>query len=275
MKKEMITLDGKVNGFAIHDAATDSFVTNKSGAIVLFRNIDLARIYAANVRHLTNPYNYDLCICITGSMIQYDYFEMIDGIYQLYATCDDEETKYFVKPTVIKTINKIGYLVVNNGERVFDKNRGANLSNTFYNEALNSLFRIIKTPSIEPNISSINKDMYGICAQLKNSTAKIHICYNSNIMSINQKRKEEGLRAFRFSKEMDKYTTLYTFIEIDKCEPEWFEGIKQAEQILKMVTESMVANNDAIDSCTYSEIELLWPIPFEGSDDKRFMKKRG
>ena len=113
MKKETITLDGKTSGFAIFNLAAQEFVTNRNGA-VLFRNIDLARMYAANVKKLNNPYDYELYINIMGSMIQYDYFEQVDGKYQFYATCDDVETKYFVEPIVIKNIIKVGYLTVNN-----------------------------------------------------------------------------------------------------------------------------------------------------------------
>ena len=271
MIKETITLDGKTSGFAIFNLAAQEFVTNRNGA-VLFRNIDLARMYAANVKKLNNPYDYEIYINIMGSMIQYDYFEQVDGKYQFYATCDDVETKYFVEPIVIKNIVKVGYLVVNNGERIFDKDKGLTKSNLYYNEALNALYRIIQTPSIEPNISSIGKDKYGIYATLKKSTAKIHICYNSQIMTINQNRKADGLRAFRFDKDMDKYTTLYVFIDIDVSEPDWFEGIDQAQQIINMVA-SFMAEKENINSCKFSEVELWKPISLEGADKKEFVKR--
>lgn len=278
MKKEIITLDGKTSGFAIYNIAAQDFVRNKNG-VVLFRNIDLAKMYAINVKHMNNPYNYELYIVIMGSDIQYDYFEQVDGMYQFYATCDDVETKYFVKPVVVRNIVKVGYLVVNNGERVFDKDKGLAKSNLYYNAAIDALYKLIQTPSIEPNISSVGKDKYGVYATLKKSTAKIHICYNSQIMTINQNRKVDGLRAFRFDKEMDKYTTLYVFIDIDVSEPDWFEGIDQAQQIINMIAESMVEKDEclapahAITSCKFSEVELWKPILLEGADKKDFVKR--
>lgn len=261
MKKEIITLDGRNNGFAIYSIATQDYITNKNG-IVLFRNIDLARIYAANVKHLYNPYEYDLYINILGSMIQYDYFEMIDGIYQFYATCDGVETKYFVKPTQIRVIDTIGYLVVNNGEREFDKTKGFAKANLYYGSVLNAFNTIIKKPSIDPNISSIVKDKYGIVVTVKNSTARIHVCYNSTIMTINQHRKTENFKAFRFDKDMDKFTTLYTFIDIDSSEPAWFEGINKAKVILDKISD-MVLSVEGIESCEFKEISLIKPMLFD------------
>ena len=261
MNKEIITLDGRNNGFAIYSIAAQDYVTNKNG-IVLFRNIDLARIYAANVKHLNNPYEYDLYISILGSMIHYDYFEKINGMYQFYATCDDVETKYFIKPTSIRVIDTIGYLIINNGEREFDKAKGFAKANLYYGATLDALNTIIKTPSIDPNISSIVKDKYGIVATVKNSTAKIHICYNSTIMTINQQRKAEGLKAFRFDKDMDKFTTLYAFIDIDSSEPAWFEGLNKAKSILNKIS-GMITSVEGIDTCVFKEVSLLKPMLFD------------
>jgi hypothetical protein len=259
MEKEIITLDGNENGFAIFNMATNDYVRNKKG-IVLFRNIDLARIYATNLKSMTNPYDYDLYICIQGSMIQYDYFEKIDGVYQFYATCDDVETKYFVQPIETRIVNKIGYLVVNNGEREFDKTKGLAKTTLYFNAAINALDKIVKKAFIDPGLSSIGRDRYGLTASIKNSTAKIHICHNSQIMSTNQHRKAEGQMAFRFNKDMDKFTTLYVFIDIDRGEPKFFNGIDKATELLTSISNIMVESCEGIDSCEFKEIDLIKPM---------------
>ena len=259
MNNEIITLDGKNNGFAIYCLATESYVTNKNG-VILFRNIDLARIYAANVKHMHNPYDYDLYIGIQGSMIHYDYFEKVDGLYQFYATCDDVETKYYIKPYDTRAVKKVGYIVVNNGEREFDKVKGFAKTNLYYDEALKAINVLVKKACLDPNICSIGRDKYGLVANIKNSTAKIHICHNSHIMTINQQRKVDNQIAFRFDKSMDKFTTLYTFIDIDISEPKWFEGIEKAVSILKTISQMMVNSCEDINACEYREIELNVPI---------------
>jgi len=270
MKKEIIKLDGRQNGFAVFNLAAQDFIKNKNGE-VLFRNIDLAKIYAANVKKLNNPYDYDLYIALYGSFIPYDNFEKIDQYYQLYADCNGEEVKYFVEPSYTRNIVKNGYLVVNNGTRENDKDAGIAKSNFYYKEALAAVNKLVRSPFSEPSVSGVQKDKYGICVSLKNTTAKIHICYNSQIMNINQKRKESNLRAFRFDKAMDKYTTLYTFIDIDAFEPEWINGIEMATKIINEISRLMI-ENDKIQSVEYNNIELLWPILLEG---KKESNKKG
>lgn len=275
MKKEIIILDGENNGFVIYNLVTQSFITNKNG-IVLFRNIELAKLYAANVKKLTNPYDYDINISLYGNIIQYDYFEKVDDYYQLFAEDgSEEEVKYFIKPIYNRGINTIGYLVVNNGEREFDKEKGSAKSNLYYRSALESFDKIIKTPSIEPNIESITKDRFGICVSLKRSTAKIHVCYNSQIMTINQERKQNGERAFSFDKDMDKYTTLYTFIDIDINEPKWFDGIGKAKQVIEMVASMMKNSVDSIQNCEFKEINLFKPLFIEKTYNRKDFMKRG
>ena len=274
-KKETVVLDGLNHGFVIYSMITQDYVRNKTGKIVLFRNIDLARVYAAVVKKLYNPYDYSLYICIYDSFIDYEFFEMIDGCYQLYATFDDTTNmKYFIKPTVNINVKRIGYFVFNGGEATTNKEKGVAKCNTYRTVLLNTLNDLLKHPDIKPNISSITKDIYGFCASVKNSTAKIHICYNSQIMTINQERKNNGLRALRFDKDMDKYTTLYCFVTIDQAEIVHFNGIENAMSIIDTIAKNVV-NGTSIMTCEFKELELLYPIFLEDSGIVKGRIKRG
>ena len=269
--KETIILDGKNNGFCIYSIPAQDYIRNKAGNILMFRNIDLARVFAANARKLFNPYDYSLYISCYDSVIDYEFFEYIDGCYQLYA---DGDIKYFIKPIINRNVERIGYLVFNGGEREFDKDKGISKSNTYHKAVLEVLDEMVKRPMDNPTIESIKKDKFGICAQVKFSTTKIHICYNSQIMTINQNRKLNGMRAFRFDKDMDKYTTLYCFIDIDASELGWFEGVTKAQQILNNIAAAVVNKSNAITSCEYKEIELLNPIFLEETPIKRDLNRK-
>ena len=61
--------------------------------------------------------------------------------------------------------------------------------------------------------------------KIKKTSGAINILCNSQIMNINQNRKNYNLRVFHFDREMDKFNTLYFFIQREYYEPEYFGTI--------------------------------------------------
>ena len=273
MEEERIELemDGKTVGIGIFSLIENAQVTSATGEVILFKNIAQARFYAEKVKKLTNPLNYDLNIIIgDNNTIDFDHFDYIDGTYQLYAI--DKRTGqnqiYVIKPVEKYQVDKIGYIVFNNNERIEDPEKGAMTACENFTKVRQAANRLVKFPNRDYALKSIGRYYNNMLLYVKNTSGIINIVYNSQLMNINQNRKNNNLRAFRFDKSMDKYNTLYFFIQKEYHEPDYFRSTEVCQKALEEIVKELKKDNPEIE---LKYIELHIPIEI---DNDIIIKKR-
>lgn len=214
-----LTMNGRTTGIGIYSYVDDCQLKTKNGIPLLFKNISQAKIYVENARGLTNPLDYDFLIVIDGRVIDFDAFDYVNGAYQLYAS---DGNIYNIKPIEKFAVEKIGYIIFNGNERILSGEEGKKINNENFEALKNAANNIAKFPNRENTFESIRRLYDCMTLKIKRTSGSINILYNSQIMNINQNRKNYGLRVFHFDKDMDKFNTLYFFIQREYYEPEYF-----------------------------------------------------
>ena len=234
MNKEY-ELNGLTTGFALWVFAKEDFLKNSEGKRYLFKSLDLAKVYAANDANIKNPYDYKVWLILEDEEIDFDVVEEFEGYYEYFS----ESTRHFIIPKKKDEVLKLGYFVFENGDRTLtDKEYGRKRGRELYGYIREALSDLIKYPYRIPAIDSIYRDSNGhMCASLKDSTCKIHVCYNNQIMTLNQERKELGIRCLPYEKSMDKFVTIYTYITKDIFEPKRFENDLKAIQVQQLIVD--------------------------------------
>jgi hypothetical protein len=217
-----LTMNGRTIGIGIYSILENCQLTTKNGAPLLFKNISQAKIYAENAKGLTNPLDYDFSIVINGSVIDYNAVDFVDGAYQLYAS---DGNIYNIKPIEKFAVEKIGYIVFNGNKRIASPDEGKKANLAIIEAVKDAANNIARFPN-RPNTFESIKRMYDcMTLKIKKTSGAINILCNSQIMNINQNRKNYNLRVFHFDREMDKFNTLYFFIQREYYEPEYFGTI--------------------------------------------------
>ena len=217
-----LTMNGRTIGIGIYSYVDDCQLKTKNGIPLLFKNISQAKIYVENARGLTNPLDYDFIIVIDGRIIEFDAFDYIDGAYQLYAS---DGNIYNVKPIEKFAVEKIGYLIFNGNKRVTSGEEGKKINNDIFEAVKTAANNIARFPNRENTFESIRRMYDCMTMRIKRTSGSINVLCNSQIMNINQNRKNYNLRVFHFDKDMDKFNTLYFFIQREYYEPEYFGTI--------------------------------------------------
>ena len=221
-------LDGKTAGIIIKIG--EDYYKDGKGNLYLFKSLDLAKTYLARDKKIYNPKDYKIYILIKENDNEeiLDYNNMIDyeGIYY-YIT--ENAKSYFISPIIKNEISRIGYFVFEDGDKILsDKEYGKKRNKEIYNYIVKALSDMVLNsylPMSKPSIEYISKDENGhLFAKMKNSTVKIHICLNNQIMDLNQYRKDNNIRCLPYDKNMDKYLSIYTYITKDMAEPKKFKS---------------------------------------------------
>lgn len=238
MDKKYYELDGRTNGFSMWIFDNNDFIKNQNGKRMLFKSIELAKAYAFKQFNIHNSYEYKLWIVLDDLEIDYDDIELVNGIYEYYHNSEI----YLISPCIRNLVTRLGYFVFEDGDKkLTEKEYGKNRSKELFGYIKDALTDLIKQPSVYP-IQIITTDKLGhLCVPIKNSTFKVHICFNHQIMTLNQKRKSEECRCLPYEKSMDKYTTIYTYITKDVSEPKKIseseeEAIKIQEAIINFLS---------------------------------------
>jgi hypothetical protein len=237
IKAEYKELDGKENGIVIKLINEEGFIKSAKGEEILFKNIETARTYLANVKCIFNPMDYEVYFKLGEEYTCCDNVAKYDGYYQYFT----ETHRYFISPKYNDIVHKLGYIVFENGaEKQCDIEYGKKRQKELYKEIKYAVDDMVKNSYYNPGISSVVKDDNGFLTLLvSNSTAKIHIGSNYLLIDLNQRRKEEGLRVLRYEKDVDKFLTFYSFITIDESESMRFKSFEKADFLLSTLIESL------------------------------------
>ena len=245
METKYIIFDGKESGICLFIYSKADYIRNKDNQIMLFQSLALARVYARNVLGIKTPYQYHVYINICGDIIDIERAGKVmslsedDKEYYAFYT---ETDKYFCEETVKEKVISIGYFVFENGdsgERT-PKDIGYKKQKQFRKYIKEAGSYISQFPNMEATIETVTKDSNGhLCFNIKNSTAKIHICFNNQIMDLNQVRKEDGFRCIPYDKAMDKFTTIFCYVSQDMAEPNYFKSLEKANTLIQYIREQL------------------------------------
>lgn len=254
MKVRKIKLDGKQNGILVYSYAHEKILKKKDGSDILFVNEELAKLYVEYVRGLKDPITYELQFHIDGENISYDLANRVEDVYHVISNGEI----IVVEPNEKKVVEEIGYFVfhdeVKNTDNIAD---GKVIASGYFTDLRKVANDIVKYPNRVPGLTSVGRISNIMHLPLKGTTASVNVMYNSQIMNLNQNRKNKGLRAFRFDRDKNKYTTLYCFIQRDPCESYKFKGLDSAHQICLDICDEL---NRMGHNVTYETIDLKYPI---------------
>jgi len=226
-------LDGRTTGIAVKvtykNTKKHRFIVTKENKIRLFDNLEVAKTVAKTVTGIESKIDY--YISVNDKMYPLDKIYKVHGVYKIIDK--DTQTIISVKEKTEYKASKFGYIVFEDGDTTRCEKKYGHERN---DQLMNSIAAAIELAFIE------NRDEFGVAytesynsefvIHLRNCTGAIHICTNGNLMDINQCRKEEGLKVFPFSKNMDKFTTFYTYISRDASEP---SRVNSEEKALKLL----------------------------------------
>ena len=235
MESKVIVLDGKTNGFMIHLKDRKTFMMTKNGNSRLFKNLELARTFCSVIYKKFSPSDYKIFLYVDGKTIDFDYVSKLDDHYEFFTLSG----KYYVFESVEHRVSNLGYFVFENGDKErCDQKYGQKRSKEIYRDIKSVLSKICRLINIDPSVQSITKNEKGhLTLNLKNSTGKISFCYNSEIMDLNQERKENNIRCLPYDKAMDKYLTIYSYATVDSSEPEGFGSKEKINKMIEFITD--------------------------------------
>lgn len=226
-------LDGTTTGIAVKVTYTNTnkhrFIVTKENKVRLFDNLEVAKAVAKTVTGIEPKIEY--FISIDDKMYPLEKAYKVHGIYKII----DREKQQIISVREKNEFkaSKFSYIVFEDGDTTRCEKKYGHERN---GQLMNSIAAAIELAFIE------NRNEFGISytesynsefvIHLRDCTGAIHICTNGNLMDINQCRKEEGLKVFPFVKNMDKFTTFYTYISRDASEP---TRVNSEEKALKLL----------------------------------------
>lgn len=246
MKIKNVKLDGKQYGVIVYLYELKDYLRSADKTLKLFKSVELAKVYIAS-NNIRNPHKYRLMFSLNDRIIDFMIAQKINNGYELYIN----DMKYVLEEGGSDKVIEIGYLNFEESDKKF--------INQTYRTVKELASKVARTYDINtPTLSSVAKDKNKhLCCNVKDSTAKIHICYNSQIMDLNQKRKEKETRCIPYEKSMDKYGSLFFYVTKDVSEPPEIEGLVKSRYIISQIIESL--NNE------YGIITSKKNISFKGT----------
>lgn len=240
MNKIYLKLDGITNGFSIKNIDEGGRVDPK-----LFTSIDLLKTYYFQEEdiYISADRNYKIVlVCWSLScVIPIDKLEYIGGNYEYIGdgTAQERKAIYVFTPANVETVVNTGYFVFEHGDSKFvDKEYGKVRSNQLYNMIKEALNYILMENEKNYTITNIVRDENKhLSVSIKGSTYKLKVCFCSQLMNINQARKEDGNRCLPFFKNMDKFVTFYVYITKDSKEDETYNNYISANRIRSKIVD--------------------------------------
>lgn len=241
MRKVYVKLDGISSGFAVFDLETGQIVDLK-----LFESIELLKTYFYQEKdiHVSNDRNYKIVIVYSSfeyGFIPFMHLENLEknknGNYEYIN--NQKDTLFVFTPTNVETVVNTGYFVFEHGDSKFvDKEYGKVRSNQLYNMIKEALNHILMENEKNYTITNIVRDENKhLSVSIKGSTYKLKVCFCSQLMNINQARKEDGNRCLPFFKNMDKFVTFYVYITKDSKEDETYNNYISANRIRSKIVD--------------------------------------
>ena len=236
----MIYLDGTKNGIAVKVTYTDSkkhrFIVTKENKIRLFDNLRVAKAVAKTVAGIEPKIEY--FIFVNEKMYP---LNQVYKSHEVYKIIDKESNEIInVREKMEYKASNFSYLVFENGDTVrCEKKYGYDRTNELFNEIAGAIELAFIDNFAEFGIEYTESYRSEFVIRLRNCTGAIHICTNSNLMDINQCRKEEGEKVFPFIKNMDKFLTFYVYISRDSSEPIRVNSEERALKLLNRIVEHL------------------------------------
>lgn len=235
METKKIVLDGVTNGIAIYLMDQKDFIRTKAKKVWLFKSMQLAKAFAANRFHAVNPKQYLISIVVGEDIVEFDsvYYDSEKNNYQFCLN----SVYYIAEEINTEQVLHLGYIIFDEPGEIEDleNNKGKiKKQKELYRCIRNAISEIVQLPAL--GIRQISKDANGhLCLSIANSTAKVHICYNNQIMNLNQKRKEQSIRCLPYEKDKDKFTTFYIYSTKDMSESDGFEPNEKGLKIINLL----------------------------------------
>lgn len=237
----IVELNGTTNGIAIMvnylNNKKPKFICTKDNKVRLFNNLSVAKTVAKTVTGIERKIKYFIVLGDKMYPVE-DSYKSNSGRYKIV----DTESNQII--TVAEKIDfkatNFSYIVFENGDTIrCDKKYGYNRSSELFEALIGSIQMVFIENQTEYGIDHIEVFKSEIVVKLKNCTAAIHIHTNSNIMDLNQIRKEEKEKVFPFVKEMDKFLTFYCYISRDISEPLRIKSEQKALEQLKLIVDKV------------------------------------
>ena len=235
----------------------DALLHDEDGNTILFGSIGALKSYISKslkIKDLNDYVVYLIDYDDNGNKLEIDYdnIQKCNGYYQYF----NGATLHFVKPQDEREVVTCGYLVFEDGDtKRTDKEYGKTRSRELYQYTTEMIDKIVRDKvSI---VEKVYRDNNGFLSlKIKDSTGIIKLCYNNEFMSLNQDRKNDGLRCLPFDKNVDKFTTLYIFSTKESGEK--YNPIFDIKDIINLIVEYL--ENE------YPEAEARYmKVPFTGS----------
>lgn len=252
MINKYVNLDGEKNGIIMKVSNKTSgkngfkrknnYVCHRDGNIKLFSNFDIVKL---NKILYYNNCNVEYLFSIDKKTIPfYKCTKFEDGYHYIDL---EENTRYIIHEKKEYKIIRNGYLVFEDGDiNRCDKKYGFKRRKElmlYISDMVKSILKnendILRKKNI--GITKINKiNDSELILSVYRSTAKIHILTNSRLMDMNQERKLNNIRAIPFSKNMDKFTTMYVYADKDYFDPINNNAEEKVELIINAIVDQLV-----------------------------------
>ena len=247
-KVKMITLNGISKGFAIYLEEQKDFIRDECKSneavvvqpnIKLFENLETAKAELFSRFSITDPYDYKIWLFVDDKRIDYYNIHYIEPYYEYY---DEDGVHYYIQETVTEKVVNIGYFIFEDGEekKICDPKIGTKKSKQLYGYIKDVVSLLVSFPDLSTAIERVYRDSNGfLCLKIKGSTSKIHILYNSQIMDLNMKRRDDNIRCIPYDKNFDKYKSIFIFTTKD---PSDYDYKNHENSLIELILEELNFN---------------------------------
>lgn len=260
MIRRDIILDGSYNGIIAKAMNSGKYIIDKTTKRArLFSNFEVADLVLNScVKNSDIRYSFS----IDGMIIPVDNCTKIGEYYQYID--NSNQNIYYIKEVKEARLLKVGYLVFDNGdiERI-DKSKGSYRNRTLIKYLKNLSVSIMSAHDSELGLTGVKEiSNREYVLHLKHSTGRLHFIACSNIMDLNQARKEVGKKALVFNKDVDKYTCIYVYMTKLVGEPNKFETSERLNKLLDWVVDNLVENPPENSTATpkYIDVEFRYNL---------------
>ena len=245
---EQMEMDGKNVGIKVKLKSTGMYLQTKNKRDRIFTNVEFAKSIAY-INGCNSGRDFDLVLYVYGNEIYYEYIQTINEYLEFFGVDEHHNLiRYMIRQSQCREYNNFGYIVFDQGDVI----RTSKTAGEKRNKILKSI--------IQHSIENLNDKYHviedimiwdsGISLKFIHTTAKLDVMTNSQMMDINQWRKNietdeiEYKHCFPFIKTMDKYTTFYTYISKELYEPVKTDksNAKLPENFRDLLIEDLVAN---------------------------------
>ena len=253
----MIELNGKTTGFfvEVEDNNTKKYITTSSG-IRIFDNLEIAKVTAN--RFVTDQ-KFSYHIRLEDQDIPLADTQYIgDGVYQ---AVDKDGNLIDIKELRRYTTTSLGYLIFRNGDKLRIAKEEGFAAQKDLMKVIKWAFEVILLNNTNCcGITKLKKRRGEFVASIRGTSSKIHVLRVNRLMELNQERKEAGLHAFPFRKEVDKYCCFYIYTTKDISESKNLRGESRTKEVLNTFIDLI--------STEFKEI----PFKYEAMETSRFVQ---